>query len=372
MDRPLHMLLVDDRPDSVFLLSEFLLKRHHRVEVSSDMREALGANCAGAGTAIRYDLVIANAADARDERDRDAARAAHAQRPDHGRAARPVRRPRRGSYREAEALGCATFLDKPIDLGKVERAARGGRRRRWALVPTSARRRYSPRRNRRSPGSDQFVVKPTTRLPAPPSSPHAAQRPGGAPHHRPRGGRSRRPTEPFFGTARVVPSGRRRHRPHHGPSRPLRRRLGGGSDRSPAGHAAIRSARVSGAARNAGSAPPKRARIRSPPATRPAAPARSVVERHPARRSSLRSTCRSARVRAGGGHAIDARKPAAGDGSTRPAPPATTIRAPARSSAACSAPPAARSSWSRRERRNSPSICVHCGQLNRVQPRPAR
>ncbi|MBA3847119.1 MAG: response regulator, partial [Planctomycetes bacterium] len=206
MDRPLHLLLVDDRPESVFLLSEFLLKRHHRVEVSSDMREALGATLRRRGHGDPYDLVIANACMPqmngiellRDLRARNDPTIVALLDP-FGDLDAP-------SYREAEALGCATFLDKPIDLGKVERllavvsTAVGGAPSRAASQP------YRRSDSQIIHGSDQFTVKPVattayqrTPLPAelPPSEAHVRHttttrraKPAGE--------------EPFFGTAKIV------------------------------------------------------------------------------------------------------------------------------------------------------------------------
>lgn len=60
MSRPLHILVVDDRPDSVLLLTEFLLARGHRVETASNGQEALDAVIQRQRTTDTYDLVISD------------------------------------------------------------------------------------------------------------------------------------------------------------------------------------------------------------------------------------------------------------------------------------------------------------------------
>lgn len=56
----LHILVVDDRPDSVLFLTEFLLSRRHRVETCSNGNEALEAIVRRHRTADAYDLLISD------------------------------------------------------------------------------------------------------------------------------------------------------------------------------------------------------------------------------------------------------------------------------------------------------------------------
>jgi CheY-like chemotaxis protein len=56
----LHILVVDDRPDTVLFLTEFLLSRDHRVETCSNGNEALEAIVRRHRTANTYDLLISD------------------------------------------------------------------------------------------------------------------------------------------------------------------------------------------------------------------------------------------------------------------------------------------------------------------------
>jgi CheY-like chemotaxis protein len=60
MTMALHILLVDDRPDSVLFLGEFLLARGHRVETSGNGAEALEAIIRRTRSGDAYDLLISD------------------------------------------------------------------------------------------------------------------------------------------------------------------------------------------------------------------------------------------------------------------------------------------------------------------------
>ncbi len=60
MGSTLHILVVDDRPDSVLFLTEFLLSRRHRVETCNHGSEALEAIVRRNRTADAYDLLISD------------------------------------------------------------------------------------------------------------------------------------------------------------------------------------------------------------------------------------------------------------------------------------------------------------------------
>ncbi len=60
MTMALHILLVDDRPDSVLFLAEFLLARSHRVETSNNGAEALEAIVRRTRSGDAYDLLISD------------------------------------------------------------------------------------------------------------------------------------------------------------------------------------------------------------------------------------------------------------------------------------------------------------------------
>ena len=60
MNTSLHILVVDDRPDTVLFLTEFLLSRDHRVETCSNGNEALEAIVRRHRTANTYDLLISD------------------------------------------------------------------------------------------------------------------------------------------------------------------------------------------------------------------------------------------------------------------------------------------------------------------------
>ena len=60
MNTSLHILIVDDRPDTVLFLTEFLLSRDHRVETCSNGNEALEAIIRRHRTANAYDLLISD------------------------------------------------------------------------------------------------------------------------------------------------------------------------------------------------------------------------------------------------------------------------------------------------------------------------
>jgi CheY-like chemotaxis protein len=58
MGKPLHILIVDDRPDGILFLSEFLLAKQHYVESSNSAHEALEAIIRKHRTTNTYDLLI--------------------------------------------------------------------------------------------------------------------------------------------------------------------------------------------------------------------------------------------------------------------------------------------------------------------------
>lgn len=60
MTSELHILVVDDRPDTVLFMTEFLLSRRHRVVTSSNGNEALEAILKRQRTTEMYDLVISD------------------------------------------------------------------------------------------------------------------------------------------------------------------------------------------------------------------------------------------------------------------------------------------------------------------------
>jgi CheY-like chemotaxis protein len=60
MASELHILVVDDRPDTVLFMTEFLLSRRHRVVTSSNGTEALEAILRRQRTNEMYDLVISD------------------------------------------------------------------------------------------------------------------------------------------------------------------------------------------------------------------------------------------------------------------------------------------------------------------------
>ncbi|HYE05450.1 MAG TPA: response regulator [Planctomycetota bacterium] len=350
MDRPLHLLIVDDRPESVFLLSEFLLKRHHRVEVSSDMREALGATLRRRGHGDPYDLVIANACmpqmsgiellrDLRGRNDPtmvallDAFGDLDAQ-----------------SYREAEALGCATFLDKPIDLGRVERllavvtTATGGSGSGGGSggggQPRAASQSYRRTDSQIIHGSEQFTLQPVVTAQVAPKpvattayqrTPSSAQLPGSDAHVRnttttrrakPQG------EEPFFGTAKIV------------------RPVGGSTERTPK---PLTPNPFSGV---------------YTPATKQPDPFAAKYETSRTRRS-VSSVMPPGSLGAPppkpGGDSAPPQHPGSGSGSRDAALERRVL------CAAC------RKEFVVAHRAQEFTVnCMHCGQLNRVQPRPMR
>lgn len=60
MNTTIHILVVDDRPDSVLFLTEFLLSRRHRVETCGNGTEALEAIIRRHRTDNAYDLLISD------------------------------------------------------------------------------------------------------------------------------------------------------------------------------------------------------------------------------------------------------------------------------------------------------------------------
>jgi CheY-like chemotaxis protein len=121
MSTPLHILVVDDRPDSVLFLTEFLLSRHLRVETCGNGTEALEAVLRRHRTSDAYDLVISDVtmpgmdglALLRELRRRQilvplALYTAYG-------SLNPT------LQQQATQLGCLTVLDKPLELRRIER-----------------------------------------------------------------------------------------------------------------------------------------------------------------------------------------------------------------------------------------------------------
>ncbi len=117
----LHIMVVDDRPDSVLFLSEFLLSRRHRVETCSTGAEALEAVIRRFGTTDAFDLMISDLVMPgmdgislmRDLRRRkiDLPTILYSA---YG-ALRPT------LSQEAAEVHCLAILDKPLELGRIER-----------------------------------------------------------------------------------------------------------------------------------------------------------------------------------------------------------------------------------------------------------
>lgn len=116
----LHILVVDDRPDSVLFLTEFLLSRRHRVETCGNGVEALEAIVRRHRTADAYDMLISDVS---------------MPGMDGLTLLKEIRRRQLllpvalytayGSMHpnlshQAQQYGCLTVLDKPIELRRVE------------------------------------------------------------------------------------------------------------------------------------------------------------------------------------------------------------------------------------------------------------
>lgn len=125
MESTLHILVVDDRPDSVLFLTEFLLSRRHRVETCGNGAEALEAIVRRHRTADAYDLLISDLS--MPEMDGLAL-------------VKEIRRRQMllpialytayGSMypnlsQQAQQHGCLMVLDKPIELHRIESLLEG-------------------------------------------------------------------------------------------------------------------------------------------------------------------------------------------------------------------------------------------------------
>lgn len=116
----LDVLIVDDRPDSVRFLAEFLLQRCRRVDVTASAREAMSALVRRRAAKEPYHLVISDFA--MPEADGLSLLRELRQRQDDTpfvfvtgyRALNPEFEP------EAKRLGALAILDKPVDLRQVE------------------------------------------------------------------------------------------------------------------------------------------------------------------------------------------------------------------------------------------------------------
>jgi CheY-like chemotaxis protein len=120
MGATLHILVVDDRPDSVLFLTEFLLSRRHRVETCNHASEALEAIVRRHRTTDSYDLLISDVsmpgmdglALLREIRRRQMLLPVALY------TAYGSMHPNLAS--QAQALGCLGVLEKPIELRRVE------------------------------------------------------------------------------------------------------------------------------------------------------------------------------------------------------------------------------------------------------------
>ncbi len=188
MATTLHILLVDDRPDSVLFLSEFLLSRRHRVETCTHGSEALEAIVRRQRTTDAYDLLISDVS---------------MPGMDGITLLKEIRRRQLllpvalytayGSMhptlaQQAHQYGCLVVLDKPIELRRVENlieevlTRRGGTARVESEQPFFGTSRVARsdtttthRRETSQPGdvedtvSDRYALEPKTVIPVPPS-----------------------------------------------------------------------------------------------------------------------------------------------------------------------------------------------------------
>jgi len=186
----LHILVVDDRPDSVLFLTEFLLSRRHRVETCSNGAEALEAIVRRHRTADAYDLLISDVS---------------MPGMDGLTLLKEIRRRQLllpvalytayGSMhpnlaQQAQQQGCLVVLDKPIELRRVENlldevlARRNGSQRQEKDQPffgtsrvsrstttTAYRRETAQPSDLDAPASGGYALEAKTVIPLPPSVP---------------------------------------------------------------------------------------------------------------------------------------------------------------------------------------------------------
>jgi two-component system, response regulator, stage 0 sporulation protein F len=198
MGKSLHILVVDDRPDSVLFLTEFLLSRQHRVETSNSGAEALEAIIRRHRTPQAYSLLISDVSmpgmdgiTLIKELRRRGILLPIALYTAYG-AMHP------NLAQEARALNCLAVLDKPIELRRVEHvindalAQRSGTVReekeqpffgtsRVARTPTeSIRQQIATPEELSAPPSDGMALEKRNRSPEPtvtPRPPHPPEAP---------------------------------------------------------------------------------------------------------------------------------------------------------------------------------------------------
>lgn len=133
----LHILIVDDRPDGVLFLSEFLHTRNHVVEISNDGQEALEAVLRRFRTHDAYDLVIAALTMAKLD---GLALLRHLRRRGVDTPASLYAAP--GAVtpeisQQAKIHGCLAILEKPLSLQRIERLLDEMMRRRGPATGTT-------------------------------------------------------------------------------------------------------------------------------------------------------------------------------------------------------------------------------------------
>lgn len=190
MGSSLHILVVDDRPDSVLFLTEFLLSRSHRVETCGNGAEALEAIVRRHRTADAYDLLISDVAMPgmdgltllKEIRRR------HLMLPAALYTAFGSMHP--NLSQQAKQQGCMLVLDKPIELRRVENllnevaARRTGSQRQEKDQPffgtgtsrvsrssTTYRRETSQPSDLEASQSGGYALEPKQVIPLPPSQP---------------------------------------------------------------------------------------------------------------------------------------------------------------------------------------------------------
>lgn len=190
MGSSLHILVVDDRPDSVLFLTEFLLSRRHRVETCGNGSEALEAIVRRHRTADAYDLLISDVA--MPGMDGLAllkeVRRRHMMLPVALYTAFGSMHP--NLSQQAQQQGCMMVLDKPIELRRIENlldevvARRTGSQRQEKDQPffgtsrvsrssttTAYRRETAQPSDLDAPQSGGYALEPKQVIPLPPTQP---------------------------------------------------------------------------------------------------------------------------------------------------------------------------------------------------------
>lgn len=200
MSTPLHILVVDDRPDSVLFLTEFLLSRRHRVETASNGHEALDAVVRRQRTRDVYDLLISDVTMptmdgltlVQELRRRQVMIPAVLY------TAYGTMNP--NLNQQAVQTGVLAVLDKPIELRRVESLLEEVTARR---AGTAAQRPGTSGTRRQSASSDQPFFG-TSRVARPTSTRVERREPGTEPQH-PTGALERRRTETGYAGDALVP-----------------------------------------------------------------------------------------------------------------------------------------------------------------------